>query len=251
MIERYPWPPGFPDVVVHGPLAARDSHPDFAAAKSGDARAAIRVALDLLSEPAVAQLAAITADTDAVIVPITALETTGFNAIPDAMAGILGERLGLRVQSGVIVQSNRVGHTRAKGWHRLVTPAEFDGPVGVGRRHLLVDDHVGFGGTLANLRGHIEGRRGVVVAMTTLTETRDAHTIAVRAETLFMLRETHGSALETFWRDTFGHGLDCLTDVEAAYLARQRSVDAIRDRMAEAAEQARGANLQTVDLRRR
>jgi hypothetical protein len=66
-----------------------------------------------------------------------------------------------------------------------------------------------------------------------------------------VLRETHGSALETFWRDTFGHGLDCLTDVEAAYLARQRSVDAIRDRMAEAAEQARGANLQTVDLSRR
>ena len=108
------------------------------------------------------------------------------------MAGIIGVVLGLRVQSGVIVQSNRVGHTRANGWHRLVTPAEFEGPVGIGRNHVLVDDHVGFGGTLANLRGHIESLRGAVVAMTTLTETREARRIAVRAETLNVLKENHG-----------------------------------------------------------
>jgi hypothetical protein len=164
------------------------------------------------------------------------------------MAGIIGEATGLRVQAGVIVQSNRVGHTRARGWHRLVTPAAFDGPVGIGRRYVLVDDHVGFGGTLANLRGPIEARRGTVIAMATLTETRDARRIAVRVETLDMLREKHGQALETLWQDTFGHGLDCLTDVEAAYLARQPSVDEIRARMAEAAEQARRADLPAIDL---
>lgn len=248
MIERFPWPPGFPDVVVHRRLAERDNHPAFAAAKSGDAVAATRLAQDLLTREGIDRLGAEILGRDALFVPVTALETTGFNAIPDAMAGIIGVVLGLRVQSGVIVQSNRVGHTRANGWHRLVTPAEFEGPVGIGRNHVLVDDHVGFGGTLANLRGHIESLRGAVVAMTTLTETREARRIAVRAETLNVLRENHGQALETLWRDTFGHGLDCLTDVEAAYLARQPSVDAIRDRMAEAAEQARRANLPAVDL---
>jgi len=46
-------------------------------------------------------------------------------------------------------------HTRAGGWHRLVTPATFSGTVRAGADYLLVDHHVGFGGTLANLRSHI------------------------------------------------------------------------------------------------
>lgn len=82
--------------------------------------------------------------------------------------------MGLAVESGVIVQTNRVAHTRADGWHRLVTPATFEGSVSVGRPYLLVDDHVGFGGTLANLRGHIETRSGHLVGMTTFGNARGA-----------------------------------------------------------------------------
>jgi hypothetical protein len=33
----------------------------------------------------------------------------------------------------------------------------------------LVDNHVGMGGTLANLRGHVEANGGAIVLMTTLT----------------------------------------------------------------------------------
>ena len=103
---------------------------------------------------------------DTFVVPVTAIEVAGFNAIPDAMAQELSERLRLPLFSGEIVQSNKVAHTRSNGWHRLVTPATFTGAVEAGADYLLVDDHVGFGGTFANLRGHIEAKGGHVLAMT-------------------------------------------------------------------------------------
>jgi hypothetical protein len=63
-----------------------------------------------------------------------------------------------------------------------------------------------------------------------------------------MLRRRHGQELENLWQDVFRHGLDCLTDVEAGYLARQLSVDVIRDRLAEAAEQARRRGLPAIEI---
>ncbi|MFH1602551.1 MAG: phosphoribosyltransferase [Pseudomonadota bacterium] len=52
------------------------------------------------------------------------------------------------------MQANTVGHTGASGWARLARPAVFDGEVASGRNYVLVDDFVGQGGTLANLRGY-------------------------------------------------------------------------------------------------
>ncbi len=124
----------------------------------------------------------------------------------------------------------------------------FEGRGEAGQAYVLVDDHVGLGGTLANLRGHIEAQGGVVVAMTTLTESRDARRIALSSDTLDMLRCKHGQDLETFWSATYGYGLDCLTEVEAGYLARQLSVDAIRGCLAAAAEEASQGGLSTIPL---
>jgi hypothetical protein len=53
--------------------------------------------------------------------------------------------------------------------------------------------------------------------MTTLTETREARRIAVRQETLNMLYHKHGTGLADFWSREFGHGIDCLTSIEAEY----------------------------------
>jgi orotidine-5'-phosphate decarboxylase len=114
----------------------------------------------------------------------------------------------------------------------------FTGEVDAGADYLLVDDHVGFGGTLANLRGFVEHHGGHVIGMTPLTETREARHIAVRNEVLEVLEEKHGDELKQFWRAEFGHGTECLTNIEAGYLCRVESVAAIKDRMAEAAESA-------------
>ena len=48
------------------------------------------------------------------------------------------------------------------------------------------------------------------------------------------LREKHGTNIETWWQENFGHAFDCLTQSEARYLARTSDVDTIRDRIAEA-----------------
>lgn len=109
-----------------------------------------------------------------------------------------------------------------------------------------MDDHVGLGGTLANLRGHVEAQGGTVIAMTTLTESRDARRIALRTETLNMLRTKHGKDLDALWRRQFGYGIDCLTEVEALILCRQPSVAAIEDFLAQAAIEARGRGFETA-----
>ena len=249
--RRVPWPVGFPPVVVHTGVALRDFHPSYAAAKSGDALAALTLVEDLLSGEATTSLRLLLSGRDATLLPIAALETTGFNAIPDAMAQAIGAELGLPVSFGEIVQNNRVGHTRALAFNRLVTPAAFTGAVVPGQAYVLVDDHVGLGGTLANLRGHIETSGGQVVAMTTLTESRDARQIALRTETLTVLKERHGEDLEQFWQFQFGHGLDCLTDVEGQVVGREPSLDAIRTRLAQAAIEARRRGVEpAIDLGR-
>jgi hypothetical protein len=42
--------------------------------------------------------------------PVTALEITGFNAIPDAMAQLLSEALGWPVSAGDVVQKQGWSH---------------------------------------------------------------------------------------------------------------------------------------------
>ena len=248
LIPRSPWQTDFPDVVVHAELRARNAHPAYAAAKSGDADGADKLVRDLLAAESTEQLARMLSGRRPVIFGVTADEVGGFNAIPDAMAEILGEYLGSAVAAGAIIQANKVGHTRADGWHRLVTPAVFNGDVIAGADYVLVDDHVGFGGTLANLRGFIEHNGGHVFCMTTLTETRDARRIAASKETLDLLHARHGQELDHFWRSEFGHGTDCLTNIEAGYLCRVESVAAIKARMAQAAGLARSRGMSPIGI---
>jgi hypothetical protein len=236
---RTPWRTGFPDVVIHTTLATRDAHPQYAAAKSGDVEAALTLSQELLSPVATNALRDLIGGRHAILLPITADEITGFNAIPDAMAQALSNALNLRASAGDIVQSNKVGHTRARSFNRLVTPAAFEGRVIPGATYVLVDDHVGLGGTLANLKGYIETGGGRVIAMTKLTESRDARHIALQADVLDMLRERHGEGLENLWQEQFGHGLDCLTNVEGGILRREQTLESIRDRLAQASVEVR------------
>jgi hypothetical protein len=245
-VTRLPWPADFPDVIIHTDVRTRDAHHSYAAAKGGDADAALELAIDLLSDDALSNLREAIGEHGAVLLPVTAEETQGFNAIPDAMAQVIGRDLGLRAVSGQVVQTNKVGHTRARAFQRMVTPPVFAGPIERGADYVLVDDHVGLGGTLASLRGHVEAAGGRVIAMTALTESRDGRRISLRPDTLAMLGKRHGNALEKLWQSQFGYGLDCLTEVEGQILCRQHSVAAIEDFLAQAAIEARGRGLEAA-----
>jgi hypothetical protein len=241
---RVPWPADFPQVIVHGEEKARDAHPSYLAAKAGDAASAFALAFDLLSDDQIETIGKICKDNDAWLLPISADEAFGFNAIPDAMGAMISIRAHVPLEEeGKIVQSNKVSHTRAPGFQRIVTPAEFQGKVTPGRAYFLVDDHAGFGGTLANLRGYIMQQGGHVVGCTTLTASPDSTKLPISKLTLDMIYTVLGDGIDEFWKSRFGHGIDCLTHRESLVVARQRSLVGLETILAKAAAEVDARNL--------
>lgn len=84
--------------------------------------------------------------------------------------------------------------------------------------------------------------------MTMLTGTGGGEKIAIRSKMLDVLTTTHGEELEILWRGLFGHGPDCLTDIEGGYLGRVESLAQISARMAEAAARTREAGLPALEI---
>lgn len=162
-----------------------------------------------------------------------AIEDQDINRIPAAFAEFLSDRLGLDVATDII-QANVVSHTGATGWRRMASPPIFDGPIEPGRLYLMVDDFVGQGGTLTNLRGFLSAGGGIVAGAVTLTGKGYSARITLDPATLQRLRQKHGSELESWWQENFGYGLDRLTESEARYLLRAEDVDTIRARILEA-----------------
>ena len=231
---RVPWR-DFPDAVILVPEPRTRQHSDYAGAKSGDAVAAGRLVAALVEESGLAAirmiLARATGDSPPVLVSAHAYERDGFNAIPGALARLIGKRIGLPYDSNV-VQSNIVGHTGADGYGRLARQAAFEGKVERQREYVMVDDFIGQGGTLANLRGWLEKRGGRVVGAVALAGKPYSAKLNPTKEQIHELKKKHGRNFEKWWRDHFGHAFDCLTQSEARYLARSPDADTIRDRLA-------------------
>ncbi|MEO1082402.1 MAG: phage minor head protein [Pseudomonadota bacterium] len=212
--------------------------PEYRGAKTGNTDDATDLVEILMSTSAAdGKIGRQIRSTDPVVVPVHALEGLSYNYIPLAMAEYLASTRGLRVDSDII-QVNRVGHTRSSGYHRLATPPLFDGDVVVGEEYLLVDDFIGQGGTLANLRGYIQSNGGEVVGMIGLGGQRRSARLAISQETLSALRQKHGD-LEDWWTGVFGYGFSALTEAEGRYLVRSPDADTIRTNLV-AASRERG-----------
>ena len=145
----------------------------------------------------------------------------------------MSERLGAPYNANV-VQTNVVGHTGASGYDRLARQAAFGGEVTAGREHVMVDDFIDRGGTLANLRGWVAARGVAVVAAVGLTGKPYSAKLQPSKAQLDELRGKHGPEFERWWREVFGHAFDCLTQSEARYLARSPDADTVRSRLAAA-----------------
>ncbi len=224
----------FPDVLILKDESSVKRHPLYPAAKTGDANAADSMIRELLTSDDFEVLRrfvdAHCEETKPVLVAAHAYEMQGVNAIPAALAQSIGQAIGCAYDSRVY-QTNIVSHTGADGYGRLARQALFDGDVEQGQTYVLVDDFVGQGGTLANLRGHILKRNGRVAAALTLTGRPYSAKLSLSDEQLNELRETHGKALEQWWEDRIGHPFDRLTQSEARYLARSPDADRIREKI--------------------
>jgi len=244
MGERAPWG-AFPKVVRNGDLGALQDEPEYLSAKGGDREAALNLVDRLVTDDTVSQIKAIIGNDRPLLVPVLAVEDAGTNKIPLAMAEVLADRTGLDVELG-IVQREKVSRTGTGSDHRLAFNPTFEGSVQPGQKYLILDDTLTMGGTLASLRGYIENRGGKVVAASVMTAHPGAVDLAAKPAMLAAIAQKHGPAMDTFWKETFGYGIDHLTQGEAGHLKAAPSVDAIRTRIVE----ARNAGFERLDARR-
>ena len=222
---------GFPDVEIIASESAVKQNPHYAPAKAGDRHSAHELVREAFTDAKAKSFASTFSDPQSIRwLPVAAIEAEGVNRIPAALAERLASKIGGSVWENV-VQSNSVGHTGATGWARLARPALFEGDVLAGERYVLADDFIGQGGTLANLRGHVEAKGGVAVGAVSLTGQARSATVRLSKETLIALQSKHGHALENLWQNWFGYGLGYLTESEARYLLRAEDVDTIRNRI--------------------
>ena len=231
----------FPSVVLLAGESEVKQHSEYAAAKSGDALAATNLVASLVNEEGVTAVRSLIAEAassgEPVLVSAHAYERDGVNAIPAALAELLSTSLGISDDITTVVQTNVVSHTGADGYGRLARQACFEGRIDKGREYVMVDDFIGQGGTLANLRGWIEKQGGKVIGAVVLTGKPYSARLNPSQEQLDELRQRHGKDLEKWWREHFGHSFDCLTQSEARYLARSPDVDTIRNRLAAAKQE--------------
>jgi adenine/guanine phosphoribosyltransferase-like PRPP-binding protein len=233
-VYRYPWKK-FPPLIIHAEESDVKKHPAYPAAKAGDPASAFNLVSQMISDICLSQLCQLFSEKNPVLVSAHAVETSGVNAIPQAMAEYLGKKLRWPVESS-IVQTNVVGHTGADGFSRLARQAEFDGRVSKNAWYILVDDFIGQGGTLANLRGFLLHNRAQVIGGTVLTGKPYSANLSSDEQQIIHLREKHGTELESWWSNHFGFGYDCLTRSEARYLLNTPAAQRIRNKIAQASE---------------
>ena len=227
----------FPDAILLAAESRTKRHPAYPAAKSGDAAAAALLVDALVEDKGIADVRSLLDGASRgcapVLVGVHAYESEGVNAIPVALARLLEQRLEVECEDRV-VQSNVVSHTGADGFGRLARQAAFTGEILPEREYVMLDDFIGQGGTLANLRGWVETSGATVIGAVGLTGKAYSAVLNPSREQLHALRQKHGTALEQWWRERFGHAFDCLTQSEARYLTHAPNIGTIRNRIAAA-----------------
>jgi hypothetical protein len=245
------WPPDFPRVMHFtdhdcswaNPWRFLVSHPDYAAAKNREDRAAaLRLVRNFLETPENRALLGSlkTNFQDAVVVPVHAAEAGGKNRIPEMLAEYMAARTGLEADTG-IVQTNRTGRTGSGPWHRLAFRPRFEGPVKAGRKYVLADDVFTNGGSFGELRRHIERNGGRVVQAAAISCGGFGENLAPRPETLKRLVDKFGGLpLYSFLKENslYGGNVKALAEPEAATLGRAASLDEAGNRIAEARQAA-------------
>ncbi|HEX8614226.1 MAG TPA: phosphoribosyltransferase [Telluria sp.] len=201
-------------------------HRAYIPAKAGDAQAAMSLVMDTISDQAIETLIDIADAWKPVLISVHAEERAGVNAIPEVLADVLSQLIGWEVEKDV-VQANVVNHTGASGFSRLAKQAFFEGAISPAV-YVIVDDFIGQGGTIVNLRGHVHRQGGRVLCATTLTGKPHSALVCQSAEQLNELRNKHGE-LEHWWKSRFGFGFDCLTASETRYLINTPTSERIRN----------------------
>lgn len=219
-------------------------HPDYKAAKAGDAESAVQVVRELVKPESLVQ-AQEAFGSDVIYVSVHAQEVSGKNKLPNALAMHYASSTSAYVDQD-IKQTNKAFHTGAGPMERLMNRAEFAGSVAAGRRYVLVDDVTTMGSTLADIAAYIHRNGGQVAGSVVMVNAMRGGKIAPDSKTIKQLEARHGQAI----REILGVDADQLTGPEAQYLIGFKSADEIRNRGARA-RQERVARLDAKVLSQR
>ena len=218
---RVPWN-GFPDVIVHSSVCKLKSLPAYYAAKWGHHRAASLIAHALVQGEKIAAVD--------FVVPVIQVDEGRYNAIPVAFGAVLAKHIGAKLWLDVC-QINKVDHTEAGAQDRLQNQPIFGGLPPKGKC-LICDDVVTYGSTLANLRGFLISAGAEVLAATAIGAAYGSTKLAPELSLIVKLRRRYGEELERCTK-TLGFGSDCLTAREAHFLAGMRTIERVRDCLAQ------------------
>jgi len=226
------------------PWILLEEHPDYDAAKNHEDRiAALSLVHGFLKTPEnQAQLLLLKQKySDAIIVPVHAIEAKGRNKIPGALAEYIGKRAGMEINDDII-QTNRVYRTGKDEWHRFAFRPSFNGEVKSGRNYVIVDDVFSNGGSFNELRLFIEKNGGKVVQAAAMSLGGHGNKIAPDPEIIKALVDKYGAdTLSLFLQEfnLYGGNYKALTNPEAFALRRAPSLDEARDRILAARQAGR------------
>jgi hypothetical protein len=205
-------------------------HPDFKAAKAGDVAAAARLVVDLVKPETVDRVR--DQVKDAIFVAPHAIEKTGYNQIPNALANYYAVLTDGTVDD-LIIQSSKAYHTGAGAMERLISRVTFEGEIEKGRQYVLVDDVTTMGGTLAELNNFIYQGGGEVGGIVTLTNASRAHNLVPQKNLIQEIERRYGNEC----RQLFGIEPKALTAAEAGYIISFRNAESLRKRALKAEQE--------------
>jgi len=226
-IQRTGWNTSQHDALIYAFIDEVKNHPDYQLAKSGHYENAVLLAQFFINESIILKL-----DNNyknPIILPIMAEEKQGKNAIPMGMADVINRYTDFQVSEN-IYQTNKAGHTGANGWHRITTPALFMGDVVIDAEYLILDDFIGMGSTLANVKSFIENAGAKIAGFEVLTGKLQSSQLYLRNQTLNNLREKHGQ-FEKEFKEIVKFDYSGFTESEARYKRRAKTVDRIRNQL--------------------
>ncbi|MCC6775623.1 MAG: strawberry notch family protein [Hyphomicrobiales bacterium] len=207
-------------------------HPDYKAAKSGDTLAAGRLARDLVTAENI-DAARQRFVADAIYIPVIAIEQSGHNRIPRALAEWYAAQTGADTAAAGVVQSNRAYHTGAGPMERLAARARFEGAIKPGGKYVLVDDVSVMGSTLADLADYIQRNGGEVIGAVLLANAGRSGVLTPTRAVIRDIERRYGDAI----RENFDIEPAGLTADEAAYIRNFRDARALREGVAKARRQ--------------
>lgn len=185
------WRNDFPPVLIHTNLQ-RMRHADkglYSKAKAGDYGAAQAIVKGCIKREKVNLI--VKQHSDAIIVPVRAMNCRSGNMLPIAYAEIISA-YGMKLDDEIF-QTQSCDHTDADFWSRITNRPEFSGYVKKGGKYVIVDDHVTSGTTINELRKYIENSGGFVACATTLSASRGSTFLPILLTTVNSLYRKYGT----------------------------------------------------------